>query len=524
MAKIAFLLLAHKDPDAVAEQVRALVSRGDCVAIHFDGRAPKALFTRLRAALAGVEGVAFARRVRCGWGEFSLVRATLEAIRTARRRFEGITHYYLLSGDCYPIKSREFIGRFLDENPHDDIIETRDFFSSGWIRTGLTEERLIYRHWFNERAHKRLFYASMEVQRRLRLARSLPAGIDIRIGSQWWLLRAGTVGRLLALIAGRRDLVRFFRTTWIPDETFFQTLVGHLVPDHEILCRPPTHLMFSDYGLPVIFHDDHFDYLRSQEQFFARKLSPHAGKLRKRLLEVFPGPSDPAEGGSSVALYPYLAGRGRNGLRYAPRFWERATAPRRDAEVLIVVSKLWHVGKAVAAQAARVSGLPDFGYMFDEDSDLPLALGNLEHGLDKRNRHRQAFLNLVLDALPEPRLIFALDPCRGDVIADIAAKAGAVRLLLVERPLPAGHLLDHARRTGLIGDNSGEFERREVMSALGHEFEIEIEALRRDHGGRLHENRLDRDRAENVLDMGHFLARPRVEAEAVVRAAEKLTG
>ena len=25
--------------------------------------------------------------------------------------------------------------------------------------------------------------------------------------------------------------MRFFRTTWIPDETFFQTLVRHLVPE-----------------------------------------------------------------------------------------------------------------------------------------------------------------------------------------------------------------------------------------------------------------------------------------------------
>ncbi|NEP81977.1 MAG: hypothetical protein F6K39_29815, partial [Okeania sp. SIO3B3] len=32
----------------------------------------------------------------------------------------------------------------------------------------------------------------------------------------------------------RRDVTAFFRRSWIPDETFFQTLVRHLVPAAEI--------------------------------------------------------------------------------------------------------------------------------------------------------------------------------------------------------------------------------------------------------------------------------------------------
>ena len=52
--------------------------------------------------------------------------------------------------------------------------------------------------------------------------------------------------------------MRFFRTTWIPDETFFQTLVRHLVPEGEIRTRTLTFLMFTDYGMPVTFYNDHF--------------------------------------------------------------------------------------------------------------------------------------------------------------------------------------------------------------------------------------------------------------------------
>ena len=42
MAQIAYILLCHKDPDAIVSQAERLTSAGDKVAIHFDARAPKA--------------------------------------------------------------------------------------------------------------------------------------------------------------------------------------------------------------------------------------------------------------------------------------------------------------------------------------------------------------------------------------------------------------------------------------------------------------------------------------------------
>jgi hypothetical protein len=226
------------------------------------------------------------QRRRCGWGDWSLVDATLRTLRAARAAFPQATHFYLLSGDCMPIKSAEHARASLDADDA-DFIESHDFFASGWIRTGLTEERLIYRHLFNERKHKWLFYAALRLQRRLGLRRPLPADLRIRIGSQWWCLRRDTVQRVLQFCADRPDVLRFFRRTWIPDETFFQTLVGHLVPDAQICCRPLTCLMFSDYGMPVTFHDDHLDLLLRQDCLFARKISPGARQLTDRLGRLY---------------------------------------------------------------------------------------------------------------------------------------------------------------------------------------------------------------------------------------------
>ena len=227
-----------QEPRALAAQARQLAAAGDRVAIHFDARAPKADFDRLRAALRDTAGIAFARRVKCGWGEWSLVAATLEGVKTALSAFPDATHLYLLSGDCMAIKTAEWTHAFLDARDADHV-ECVDFHEGGWIRTGLKEERLIYRHWFNERTRKRLFYASLDLQKRLGLSRRTPAGLRIMIGSQWWCLRRRTAEAILAFLKRRPDVARFFRTTWIPDETFFQTLAAHLVAENEIVAAPP---------------------------------------------------------------------------------------------------------------------------------------------------------------------------------------------------------------------------------------------------------------------------------------------
>ncbi|MEX0305359.1 MAG: beta-1,6-N-acetylglucosaminyltransferase, partial [Leisingera sp.] len=216
MAKIAYILLCHKDPEAIIQQAERLTAAGDYMSIHFDARASAEDFQLIRSELADNPNVAFARkRIKCGWGEWSLVEATIYALQTAAEEFPRATHFYMLSGDCMAVKTAEYAHRFLDE--HDcDFSESFDYFESDWIKTGWKEERLIYRHYFNERTQKKRFYAMFEAQKRLGLTRKIPADIQVQIGSQWWCLRRRTVEWILDFIAKRKDVMRFFRTTWIP--------------------------------------------------------------------------------------------------------------------------------------------------------------------------------------------------------------------------------------------------------------------------------------------------------------------
>ncbi|MEL6679276.1 MAG: DUF5928 domain-containing protein, partial [Pseudomonadota bacterium] len=367
--------------------------------------------------------------------------------------------------------------RFLMENPV-DFVEHTDFHASDWIKTGIKEERLIYRHYFNERSQKAWFYGSMRAQRALGLRREVPGDLKVMIGSQWCLLRAATVDKIMEFVEARPDVVRFFSTTWIPDETFFQTLVMHLVPRTEVRNQTLTYLAFSDYGMPVTFHDDQYELLRQQEYLFARKISEHALTLRTRLKELFRETFETMETANTARpLFDYLSHRGRIGRRFAPRFWERGGQIGRGSEILIVACKKWHVGRRFLRAVKALKGAPEsLGYIFDEEEDALPSLGGIETSTEKRGRHRRAFLRLLFEVHGTERLLICLDPSNVDTIRDLAGDDCSLRLLEIRCEVDDGYLAGHAARIGLVGAEAD--APRPLLLALDRQFRDESDALR----------------------------------------------
>ena len=505
MAEIAYILLCHKDVDGIVAKAESLTAAGDMVSIHFDAKAPKAQFERLTAALAGNARVVFARRRRCGWGEFSLVDATLSAIRAATRAFPRATHFYLLSGDCMPIKTAEYVHRVLDDTDA-DFIESFDFFNSDWIKTGFREERLIYRHWFNERTQARRFYASFQVQKRLGLRRKVPAGLRMMIGSQWWCLRRQTVETLLDFIYERPDMVRFFRTTWIPDETFFQTLVRHLVPEPQIQCRTLTFLMFSDYGMPVTFYNDHYDMLTGQDFLFARKISPEADRLKERLGNLYTATGVEFRiSNEGQRLYAFLTQRGRTGERFAPRFWETESTIGRERTLMIVTCKKWHVAKRLLERVGNASNLHAIEYLFDEESTALPDLGGIQATLEKRTRHRRALMRMLFDYYETDRLMICLDPSNFDLIHDFYGDRNETRLLEIECHYTDAYLEGHAMRVGLAGEHTSEDTFRRLLPAIRNDVFRESERIRDQNFPEFYRLAQKAPAEENALALSGFL-------------------
>lgn len=287
--RIAYAIIAHQDPAHVARLVRLLLDHGGVVAIHLDANTGSAGLGRLRRELGACQHRVLwpRRRVRVGWGEWSIMEATLLTLEAIERSGETVDYVQLLSGSDYPIRPlselRSFLGRV-----GGDFIECYDMAREPWIKGGITDARWRYRHHLNERRWPRLFTWSWRAQQLLGMARRFPKGLTPHVGAQWWTLTWETCRKVLA--AGRDPaLRRYFRTVWIPDEMFVQSIVAARVPAERRQRKCLTLYQFTDYGVPVVYANDHADYLARQPFFFARKISRHADRLRDELDRIVRG-------------------------------------------------------------------------------------------------------------------------------------------------------------------------------------------------------------------------------------------
>lgn len=274
----AFLMLAH-DNLAIAGEVAGVLGTGNrAVAAHIDARASASDVAAFRDT-AG-EPLLIKRR-QCEWGMFSLIGATLDGLKLLLSSGREFSHVMLVSGADLPLRPLADLDAFLTANPDADIIESAELSEKRWVMEGLTEERFRLFHPFNWRKRQSLFDANVEIQRFLKINKRLPQNITPALGSQWWCLSRTTVEKILS-DPQLSELGRFFRWSWIPDESFFQTLVRR--HGTHLINMSPTLARFNSKGLPFTFYDDHGALLDRADHFFARKIHPRADTLRKTLL------------------------------------------------------------------------------------------------------------------------------------------------------------------------------------------------------------------------------------------------
>jgi Family of unknown function (DUF5927)/Core-2/I-Branching enzyme len=160
------------------------------------------------------------------------------------------------------------------------------------------------------------------------LRRRVPAGLKPHLGSQWWCLTRQTLSAILD-DPDKADRDRFFRRVWIPDESYFQTLVRSYSANIE--SRSLTLSKFDFQGKPHIFYDDHLQLLRRSDCFVARKIWPRADKLYRTFLvpaAKAPAATEPSPGKIDRLFSKAVERRtkGRPGLYMQSRFpnldWE----------------------------------------------------------------------------------------------------------------------------------------------------------------------------------------------------------
>ena len=289
---VGFIMLCHTALDRAAQVARHWAGHDCPVVIHVDKRVKRKAYDGLVQALADLPNVSFSGRHACEWGTWGIVAATQEAATIMLRQFPQVRHVYLSSGSCLPLRPVAELIRYLDERPRTDFIESVTTEDVGWTIGGLDVERFTLRFPFSWRKQRRLFDSYVRLQRRLGFKRRIPAGIVPHLGSQWWCLTRQTLSAILDN-PERNEIDSYFRRVWIPDESYFQTLVRQVSANVESRSLPLSKFDFQ--GKPHIFYDDHLQILRRSDCFVARKIWPHADRLYATFLSDDTGNQAAAE-------------------------------------------------------------------------------------------------------------------------------------------------------------------------------------------------------------------------------------
>mgnify|MGYP002630439596 FL=1 len=160
-------MLVHQDLDR-AEQVAGYWAQRDCpVVIHADTRTNASEYAQMQDRLAQFNNIRFANRHACDWGKFSIVQATQDAAELLLRDFADVSHVFLASGSCLPLRPVEELNEYLNARLDTDFIESVTTDEVVWTVGGLDRERFTLRFPFSWKNRRRLFDRYVELQRKI---------------------------------------------------------------------------------------------------------------------------------------------------------------------------------------------------------------------------------------------------------------------------------------------------------------------------------------------------------------------
>jgi hypothetical protein len=290
--KIAHLILAHKNPRLIATTIKALSCGNSAFFVHIDKKSNLDEFLFLEA-----ENVFFTEeRIPVYWGEYSMVEAILILIEQALAASKKYEYCILLSGSDYPLRSKEYISRFLDQQRGTEFISLATIpnadagLSLSKINTiGIPSDQLGLR--LLVKACAKLGLAQRDYRKHL--PNLQPCG-----GSTWWALTRSACQYILDFRKDNKFICEYFAKTLTSDETFFHTILGNSSFRRNIRRG----LMYEDWSNgplhPAMLNSSHLDFFEAHQEvtiddafgpgelLFARKFSDQTLHFLDRLDDI----------------------------------------------------------------------------------------------------------------------------------------------------------------------------------------------------------------------------------------------
>ncbi|NLE24733.1 MAG: beta-1,6-N-acetylglucosaminyltransferase [Clostridiaceae bacterium] len=293
--KTAYLILTHDNPKHFHRLTNALSSMSSTCFVHVDKK------TSIRDYDNGATSSVYflQERVKVYRGHFSHIVAILLMIEKALEHPNRYGRFVLISGTDYPLRSQEYIRRFFEENPKTEFMNITKMPNNS---VGKPLSRL---YGYNPTPTRPRFYLEIIIRAILKRLHIIPRTRDYQkalgelvpyAGDEWWALTRGACEYIHNFVDKNPKLLNFYKHTRVPDEMFFQTILGNSPFMHNI-ARNVTYTDWSDRtGSPAWITEEHLKAYRTKmlyaddtfgkgELLFARKFRDESEDIVKKINE-----------------------------------------------------------------------------------------------------------------------------------------------------------------------------------------------------------------------------------------------
>lgn len=288
---VAVLVMAYKEPTVLSMVVPVYLKAGFDVFVHLDAKA--SAFDYARAMGEQARHCRFVEpRSPIFWGGFTMVEATVRLLEEALRTKE-YSNLLLVSDDTLPIVPVDRLRSALSTKierisirrvREDELFmqRYREFYFLDHPATSLLGRPI---------ETSRIDDAFLQTFSRL-LERRKAGKVDVPLfySSQWWCLTAEAARTVLSIHAERADLRESFEFSAVPDEIYFQTLVGNYARANGFI-QGPVYVDWAREPKPFVFSAfEDFAGAVSPDHMFIRKVSSqHRAFLDEAIRRVCSG-------------------------------------------------------------------------------------------------------------------------------------------------------------------------------------------------------------------------------------------
>lgn len=276
--RIAYIMLCHKNPNQINTLIRSLNGSNTDFYIHID---KKSEFKQEINKADNIKILDDSKRVDIKWGQSSMVEATFNAIEAIMESKNKYDYVWLISGQDFPIKSRDYIVEYFERNKGANFIEIIN--NANTHQRYLKRTSLYYPKWIVNnktwiKVIKRFYIEITGGYNRTFITRKNSTGMKFYFGSQWWALTYDFIKYVFDFYKANPEKIRYFENTIIPDESLFQTIIMNSKYKDSVMDYL-THVNWEgNKRSPKTFTSNDIDELRSSKYLLARKFDEDVDK------------------------------------------------------------------------------------------------------------------------------------------------------------------------------------------------------------------------------------------------------